>query len=107
MPPDQRIKIERQIIVQGGREWRELGRYWATVEDATADEVTEARTARQQQPGRDYTVRWIDTVARERVANLRVEDSLGIVWDAKDVRINNRRGRRRFLTIRTERSVKS
>ena len=107
MPPDQRIRIERLGTVQGERQAVEHWNVWAFVADATADEVEADRTARQQLPGRDFTVRWIDAVAKARVASLRVVDSCGLKWDAKDVRINHRRGRRRFLTIRTERDIRS
>ena len=111
MPLDQRVTVQiievstvqgvRQERVKTDCEWD----VWATIADATPEEVRPEDTERQQQPGRLFTVRWIDAVARARVSTIRVLDKWLVQWDAVDVRINDRRGRRRFLTIRAERSI--
>ena len=73
-------------------------RVWATIEDSgSTDEETADGT--RIAAIKSYTFRWVSALAGALITQLTITDENGTLWDAEDVRTNEERGRRRFITI--------
>ena len=82
-------------------------RVWATIRDGRASSVSPAGTTTQELGIRSFTIRWLAELAALAPTGLSVIDDVGTKWTVKGLDVNSStRGRRRYLTLDCERSIK-